>query len=169
MDLLSRCRSLKFLAVQQLLLQLLNGLNRRRNNYPEKLLESAEPPRSSYFASFGKGLPDFAVASAVAGGDEVGNAAALQEGGGRDRALGAEEPGEADHLHQSQADHRRLGVVAESQAVAESRPHCDDVLQWGCNGSGFSCVLRGFGFGYLNIKLRRLSKGEIKYSAQYNK
>lgn len=99
------------------------------DNDVEKRLKAAEPSLSSYFACFGKGLPDLAVASTVAGGDEVRHAAALQEGGRRDGALGAEEPGEAYHLHQAQADHRCLGVVAKPQAVAETRPHCDDVLQ----------------------------------------
>lgn len=83
----------------------------------------------SYFACFGECLPDLAVASAVAGRDEVGDAAALQEGGGRDGALGAEELGEGDHLHQAETDHRRLGVVAEAQAVAETSSYGDDVLQ----------------------------------------
>lgn len=43
----------------------------------------------------------FAVAAAVAGGDEVGHAAALQEGCGGDGAGRAENAGEGDHLHQA--------------------------------------------------------------------
>jgi len=86
-------------------------------------------PSSSYFACFGEGLRDLAVASAVAGRDEVGDAAALQEGGGGHLAVCAEEPGEGDHLHQAQANHRRLGVVAEAQAVTETGSHRHDVLQ----------------------------------------
>lgn len=83
----------------------------------------------SYFACLGEGLPDFAVPPAVAGRDEVGHATALQEGGGGDGAFSAEDPGEADHLHQAEANHGCLGVVAESQAVTEARSHCYDVLQ----------------------------------------
>lgn len=83
----------------------------------------------SYFACFGECLPDLAVASAIAGCDEVGDAAALQEGGGRDRALGAEELGKGNHLHQAKTDHCRLGVVAKAQAVAETGSNGDDVLQ----------------------------------------
>lgn len=128
-----RSWTLKLLTVQQLILQLFNSLNTNRYlNYwwciffPSELMLML---RLSYFACFGKSLPDFAVASTVAGGDEVGDAAALQEGGGRDGAVGAEELGEGDHLHQAEADHRRLGVVAEAQAVAETGSHGYNVLQ----------------------------------------
>lgn len=38
----------------------------------------------TYFPRLSEGLADLAVASSVAGGDEVGDAAALQERGGRD-------------------------------------------------------------------------------------
>lgn len=127
-----RSWTLKLLTVQQLILQLFNSLKHQQIFellvvyffFPSELML-----RLSYFACFGKSLPDFAVASAVAGGDEVGDAAALQEGGGGDGAVGAEELGEGDHLHQAEADHRRLGVVAEAQAVAETGSHGYDVLQ----------------------------------------
>lgn len=58
-----------------------------------------------YFPGFGKGLGDSAVASSVAGGDEVSNAAALQERGrGHGAGVFGEEFGEGDHLHQTQTD-----------------------------------------------------------------
>lgn len=83
----------------------------------------------SYFSGFGEGLSDLAVASTVAGRDEVGDAAALQEGGGRDGAARAEHLGEGDHLRQAQTDHRRLGVVAKPKAVTETCSHCYNVLR----------------------------------------
>ena len=84
----------------------------------------------TYLSCFCEGLGDLAVASAVAGGDEVGHAAALQEGGGADGPVGAEHLGEGDHFHQAQADHRSLSVVSETQAVAEACTHRHDVLRF---------------------------------------
>lgn len=84
---------------------------------------------SSYFAGFGESFPDLAVASTVAGCDEISDAAALQEGGRGHGAVCAEEPGEGDHLHQAKTNHCCLGVVAESQAVTETCSHCYNVLQ----------------------------------------
>ncbi|CAB1336231.1 unnamed protein product [Coregonus sp. 'balchen'] len=75
-----------------------------------------------------KGFGHFAVAAAVAGRDEVGNATALQEGGRGDGPGSAEDSCEGDHLHQAQPDHRRLRVVPEAQAVTEARPHRHNVL-----------------------------------------
>lgn len=54
---------------------------------------------SSYLPRFGKSLCDLAVASAIAGRDEVSNATALQECGRGDGPSGTEYPGEGDHLH----------------------------------------------------------------------
>lgn len=82
-----------------------------------------------YFACFGERLPDLAVASSVAGCDEVSDAAALQESGGGDGAVCAENPGECNHLHQAETNYSRLSVVAESEAVAETCSHCDNVLR----------------------------------------
>lgn len=76
-----------------------------------------------------KSLRHFTVTSSVAGGDEVGHAAALQEGGGGDRPGRAENTSKSDHLHQPQSDHRCLGVVPETQAVTETCPHGNDVLR----------------------------------------
>lgn len=81
-----------------------------------------------YLSSLGKGLGDPAVPAAVAGGDEVGHAAALQEGGCGHLAL-AEDPGEGDHLHESQADDGSFGVVSTAETVAEPSSHGDDVLR----------------------------------------
>lgn len=88
-----------------------------------------QPFSPVHLGRFGEGLGDLAVPSSVAGGDEVGDAAALQEGGGAHLAF-AEQLGERDHLHQPQPDHRRLGVVSETEAVAESGTYCHDVLTY---------------------------------------
>ena len=98
-----------------------------------KETERTPPPISghkayTYLSCFGEGLGDLAVAYAVAGGDEIGHAAALQEGGGGDGPVSAEHLGEGDHLHQPQADDCSLGVVSETQAVAEACAHRHDVL-----------------------------------------
>lgn len=84
-----------------------------------------------YLAGFGEGLCDLAVASAVAGGDEIGHAAALQEGCRGDGSRGAEDTREGNHLHQAQADHRRLGVVTKTQTVTEARAHSHNILKRG--------------------------------------
>lgn len=84
---------------------------------------------SPYFACFGESFPDLAVASTVAGCDEVSDATALQEGGRGDRAVCAEDPGEGDHLHQAETNHCCLGVVAKSQAITETCPNSYNVLQ----------------------------------------
>lgn len=83
----------------------------------------------SYFSSFGECFPDLAVASTVAGGDEVSDAAALQEGRGWDGAARAEEFSKGNHLHQAQADYSRLGVVPETQTITEPCSNCYDVLR----------------------------------------
>lgn len=49
-----------------------------------------KPEDQTYFSRFSERFSDFAVASSVAGGDEVGDAAALQERGGRNRTGCAE-------------------------------------------------------------------------------
>lgn len=86
-----------------------------------------------YLSSPGKGLGDPAVPAAVAGGDQIGHAAALQEGGCGHLAL-AEDPGEGDHLHESQADDGSFGVVSTVETVAEPGSHRYDVL-WRRQGS----------------------------------
>lgn len=98
-------RSLELLPIQHLLLQLFNGLS-----------------------SPGKGLGHPAVPAPIAGGDQVGHAAALQEGGCGHLAL-AEDLGEGDHFHESQADDGSFGVVSAVETVAEARSHRYDVLQ----------------------------------------
>lgn len=62
----------------------------------------------------------------VAGGNEVGHAAGLEEGA--ELAAGVEDVDELDHLHEAQADDGRLGVVAEAQPVHEAGAHGHDVL-----------------------------------------
>lgn len=81
----------------------------------------------THLGRFGKGLGNFAVPPPVAGGDEVSHAAAFQESGGAHLAF-AEQLGEGDHFHEAQPDHRRLGVVAETEAVAEPGTYCHDIL-----------------------------------------
>lgn len=89
---------------------------------------SLPAPCSAHLPSLGKSLSHLAVATAVAGSDEISHPAALQEGGGGDGAL-AEEFGEADHLHQSQTDNRSLRVVPEAETITETSPYSHDVLQ----------------------------------------
>lgn len=81
----------------------------------------------THLGRFDESLSDFAVSSSVAGGDEVGHAAALQEGGGGHFAF-AKQLGEGHHFHQTQPDHSRFGVVAETEAVAESSTYGHDIL-----------------------------------------
>lgn len=68
-----------------------------------------------------------AVASAVAGGDEVGDPAALQEGRRGDGAL-AEEFGKGHHLHEPQSDHGRFSVITKPQTITKTSAHRHDVL-----------------------------------------
>ena len=84
---------------------------------------------SAHLPSLHESLGHLAVAAPVAGGDEVGHAAALQEGGGGHGARGAEDPGEGDHLHQTQPDHCCLRVVPETQTVTETGSDRNDVLR----------------------------------------
>lgn len=81
----------------------------------------------THLGRFGEGLGDPAVSSSVAGGDEVRHAAAFQEGVGAHLAF-AEQLGKGDHFHQTQSDHRRLGVVAKAEAIAESGTYRHDIL-----------------------------------------
>lgn len=80
-----------------------------------------------YLPSSGKCLGHPAVPASVAGGDEVGHAAALQEGGRGHLAL-AEDPGEGDHFHEPQADDGSFGVVPAVEAVTEPGSHRYNVL-----------------------------------------
>ena len=97
------------------------------------------PPPRDYLAGPGEGLGHLAVPAPVAGGDEVGHAAALQERG-RGHPAFAEDPGEGDHLHEPQADDGGLRVVAAEEAVTEPSAHGHDVLgrrreAWRCGPS----------------------------------
>uniref|UniRef100_A0A4X1WCH5 Uncharacterized protein n=1 Tax=Sus scrofa TaxID=9823 RepID=A0A4X1WCH5_PIG len=83
----------------------------------------------AHLSCAGEGLGHLAVPPSVTGRDEVGDAAALQEGGGGHGAV-AEELGEGNHLHEPQSDHRRLGVVAKAQPITEASPHGHYIL-WG--------------------------------------
>mmetsp|Transcript_32676 Transcript_32676/g.103621 ORF Transcript_32676/g.103621 Transcript_32676/m.103621 type:complete len:288 (-) Transcript_32676:308-1171(-) len=105
-DLLRRERALELLAAQELLLDLIPGLG-------------AGPAH--------KGLCTLAVAAAEACGDEVRDAAALEEGAVLDSRV--EVPDEGGHLLEADADHRGLRVAAVVQAVAEARAQRHDVLQ----------------------------------------
>lgn len=98
-------------------------LNTYRAHPPPSLLHSPQGPPSCA----GEGLRHLPVPPSVAGGDEVSNTAALQEGG-RGHGAAAEELGKGDHLHESQSDHSRLGVVAKAQAVTEASPHGHYIL-----------------------------------------
>mmetsp|Transcript_32681 Transcript_32681/g.103636 ORF Transcript_32681/g.103636 Transcript_32681/m.103636 type:complete len:367 (-) Transcript_32681:71-1171(-) len=105
-DLLRRERALELLAAQELLLDLIPGLG-------------AGPAH--------KGLCTLAVAAAEACGDEVRDAAALEEGAVLDSRV--EVPDEGGHLLKADADHCGLRVAAVVQAVAEARAQRHDVLQ----------------------------------------
>lgn len=97
-----------------------------------KVKETEKPGEklcSSYLACFGKSFPNLAVASTVAGRDEVSNAATLQEGGWGDRAVCAEDLGKGNHLHQAETNDSCFGVVAKAQAITETCSHCYNVLQ----------------------------------------
>eukprot|EP00965_Chrysotila_dentata_P243961 6205707-Pleurochrysis_carterae.AAC.1 len=68
-----------------------------------------------------------AVAAAVAGGDEIGDATALEEGVALD---GWEVEGaELLHLHEADAHDGRLGVAAQLKAVAEASAERHHVLE----------------------------------------
>lgn len=81
-----------------------------------------------YLSSSGKCLSHPAVPASVAGGDQVGHATALQEGGRGHVAL-AEDPCEGDHFHEPQADDGSFGVVSTVEAVTEPGSHRYDVLR----------------------------------------
>mmetsp|Transcript_40667 Transcript_40667/g.85215 ORF Transcript_40667/g.85215 Transcript_40667/m.85215 type:complete len:213 (+) Transcript_40667:391-1029(+) len=72
-------------------------------------------------------LGALAVAAAVAGGDEIGDATALEEGVALD---GWEVEGaELLHLHEADAHDGRLGVAAQLKAVAEASAERHHVLE----------------------------------------
>lgn len=62
----------------------------------------------------------------VAGGDEIGDAAGLEEGA--ELAARVEHVHELDHLHEAEADDGRLRVVAETQPVHKARAYGHDIL-----------------------------------------
>lgn len=76
-----------------------------------------------------EGLRYTTVASAVAGGDEVGYSTAFQKGSRGHGAVFTEESGKGDHLHQPQPDHCCFGIVSTLQAVTETCTHSHDVLE----------------------------------------
>ncbi len=82
----------------------------------------------SHLASLDKSLCNFPVSSSVACSNEISDATALQERCRRDRAGGAEQPSKADHLHETQSDHRSLRIVSETQPVTETCAHGHYVL-----------------------------------------
>ena len=86
-----------------------------------------DPPTPGYLASPGEGLGHLAVPAPVAGGDEIGHAAALQERG-RGHLAFAEDPGKGNHLHEPQADDGGFRVVATEEAVTEPGAYGHDVL-----------------------------------------
>lgn len=81
----------------------------------------------SHLSCAGEGLCHLSVPPSIAGGDEVSDTAALQEGDTGHRAA-AEELGKGDHLHEPQSDHRCLGVVAKAQPVTEASTHGHYIL-----------------------------------------
>lgn len=121
-------RSLELLPIQHLLLQFFNGLS-----------------------SSGKCLGHPAVPASVAGGDQVGHATALQEGGRGHVAL-AEDPCEGDHFHEPQADDGSFGVVSTVEAVTEPGSHRYDVLKSTAKLNGV-CIIN-----HSDPKIRSLQK-----------
>mmetsp|Transcript_31235 Transcript_31235/g.97990 ORF Transcript_31235/g.97990 Transcript_31235/m.97990 type:complete len:324 (+) Transcript_31235:227-1198(+) len=105
-DLLGRERALQLLSTEELPLDSLPGLAALRAN---------------------EGLGALAVAAAEAGGDEVGHAAALEEGAVLD--VRVEMPDEGDHFLEADADERSLGVPSEPESVAEADAQGHDVLE----------------------------------------
>ena len=91
------------------------------------LPQPGTPPTPGYLAGPGEGLGHLAVPAPVAGGDEIGHAAALQECG-RGHLAFAEDPGEGNHLHEPQADDGGFRVVATEKAVTEPGAYGHDVL-----------------------------------------
>lgn len=70
--------------------------------------------------------------------DQIGHAAALEEGG--QLAAGVEDIHEANHLHEAQPDDSRLGVVAQLEAINEASAAGHDVLEGTANLHGISIV-----------------------------
>lgn len=87
-----------------------------------------ESKSKSHLPRLHKSFGHFAVAAAVTRRYEIGHSAALQKGCRGHGTGGAEDAGEGDHLHQTQPDHRSLGVVPKAKPVAEPCADCDDVL-----------------------------------------
>ena len=80
-----------------------------------------------------------AVPTTVARGDEVGDAAALEERGLLDP--GVELVAEPHHFHQTDANDGGLGVASKPQPIHETRTNGHDVLQrtaqfHGCRSGG---------------------------------
>ena len=84
-------------------------------------------PSLAYLARLREQRRTLHVATAPAGGDQVRHAGALEER----RVLHAlvEHLRELLHLHQTDADQRRLRVAAVAQRVHKARAQRDDILQ----------------------------------------
>lgn len=67
----------------------------------------------------------------VAGGDKIGNTAALEES--CQLAAGVEDINELNHFHQSKSDNSCLCVVSKSETIDEASTAGDDVLECTAN------------------------------------
>mmetsp|Transcript_39975 Transcript_39975/g.132236 ORF Transcript_39975/g.132236 Transcript_39975/m.132236 type:complete len:249 (+) Transcript_39975:200-946(+) len=106
--LLGRERALELLPLQDLRLDLLQRLG---------------------LVGLGVRLRALAVAAAEAGGDQVGDAARLEEGVIVDAGGGVKHLAELDHLLEADADERGLGVAAVPESVRVAGADGDDVLE----------------------------------------
>ncbi len=79
------------------------------------------------FASEDEGLRDLPIAPSIAGGDEVGHSAALEEGGQRGAVI--EDLSVLYHLHEAEPDDGSLGVVAAFEPVGKARAARHNVLE----------------------------------------
>lgn len=80
-----------------------------------------------YYLSTGyKGLANPAIPAAETGGDEIGDATALEEG--RDLGSTVELVDVLDHLHETDPDDSGLGVVAELETTDKTSGTGHDVL-----------------------------------------
>lgn len=104
-----------------------------------------------------EGLCDLPVSSSVASGDEVGHAAAFQEGCRAHWAF-AENFGKGNHFHQAKPDYRRFGVVATVEAITESSADRHNILAMhegkGANILRFSIIQGEFDYGNVRLPLR---------------
>lgn len=106
-DLLGGQGTLQFLAIKQFSFQLLNGL-----------------------AGLDKGFTNFAITATIAGGNQISNTTAFEEGG--QFAAGIHDFNEANHFHQAQTNDSSLGIVTQAQAINETGAHGNNVLKINC-------------------------------------